>query len=74
MISASALRNDSFHTYITDALAQCCSSSRFGPGYDIQSIDIDSFQCSGNEANISLCQRRAGDQCEHNDDASVICS
>ena len=60
--------------YVTDADAQCCSSSTFGFGYDNQSIDINLFLCNGNEGNLSECERTIGSLCEHTDDASVICS
>ena len=59
---------------VTDAVAQCCSSSRFDIGYETQPIDIDLFLCSGNEANLSECERTNGSSCEHTDDASVMCS
>ena len=60
-------------TWLADSLA-AGQANRFGPG--IGPIFLDDVNCRGSEASLDVCpHRRIGiHNCDHGEDAGVICS
>lgn len=60
-----------FATLMTGAEAH---HGKFVTAHSSQFLEFDVFNCRGDESNVLECGRRFGDICQHNHDASVICS
>ena len=52
----------------------CCHRSFPPTALPDQPVVRDRFLCQGTENSLSECPRRAGSECGHTSDVSVICS
>ena len=60
-------------TICMHAAAEARGMAEFGAGPSSQPIYLDEVSCGGSEMNLSECASRALHDCEHSEDAGVIC-
>lgn len=59
-----------FNLRSTNAWQSCCSTHGKGTGF----IHLDEVTCGSSDSSLLECDFKTGDNCLHNNDASVVCS